>query len=251
MEEQEIRKESENQLSFQTLILELRKNILLIVIITLLFALAGAAYARYFVETKYTSSGSLMVNVAREDMGVSETTAYSYAIALTDTLSKFISTSKVREKAAELYKEEYKKGTKGYKEKMPSYSIGVSTTEKNFIITVTCTSTDRDTKQILDTVMDAAIKVANDLKGQDEEYTVLHNKMFVFEEASTGWPDSGARMYKYVLIFMFVGLVVSAVIVILKILFNDTYRFKEDVEKDLSVEILALIDDLTDVKEGE
>ena len=245
MEEQELRQESDNQLSLQTLFLEVRKNVLLIAVITLLFALAGAAYARYFVKTRYTSSGALMVNVTYGEGSEikGETTAYSYSIAITDTVSKFITTSKVAEKAAELYKEKYG-------EDIPSYALGVTTTEKNFIINVSCTSTNRETKQILDVVMDATKAAANELKGQDGNHTVFYNKLFVFEDASEGWADSGARMYKYVLIFMLLGLVVSAVVIILKILFNDTYRFKEDVEKDLSVEILALIDDLTGMKEG-
>ena len=245
MEEQEIRSESENQLSFQTLFLEVKKNIFLIILITLLFALAGAAYARFFVQTRYTSNASFMVNVAREDVNNSETTAYSYAIALTGTLEEFIKTSKVGEKAAEIYFEEYGK-------EIPQYSLSTSTTEKNFIIPITCSSTDKYSGRILKSVMDATMEVANELKGQDDKPTVVYNKFLVFEGADVnvqGRADSGAKMYKYILIFMLIGLVISAVVIILKILFNDTYKFKEDLEKDIPVEVLSLIDDLTHVKE--
>lgn len=258
MEEQEFKTEGE-QLSLQSLFIEVKKNLLLIIVITLLFALAGGLYSKFFVKTKYTSRGSFIVNVSMEESKVTETTAYSYAVSLTNSLAPFIKTANVGKKAAELYNSgKYNKDADGnlvppveqLKEGVFTGSLTVTTTEKNFIITVICTTTNPNADKILQAAMDATQEVANELTDKDGKRTVMYNKFLQYEAPSYPSSDSSTRIYKYILIFMLLGLVVSAVVIILKILFNDTYKTKEDLERDLNVEVLALIDDLAEVKEG-
>ena len=243
--EQEVQKESENQLSMQTLFLEAKHSLLMIIIVTLLFALAGGIYARFFVDTKYTSKASFVVNVMPDETSGSTTTAFSYAVNLTNTLGPYITTTKVCEKALEIYND-------SHEEKLSSYAViqkalSYSVIEKSFIIPLTCTTTNPDADGILQAAMDAAIEVA---KEYEDGQTFLANKLLIYEEPSKPTNDSRNKLYKFILIFFFIGLVVSFLIVIFKIILNDTYKSKEDLERDIPVEVLALVDDLTQSKGG-
>ncbi|MBQ7642718.1 MAG: hypothetical protein IJS67_02335, partial [Clostridia bacterium] len=54
--EEELQEVRGNRISLVSLIVEIRRNLLLIIIITLLFTVAGGIYGNYFVKTNYSST---------------------------------------------------------------------------------------------------------------------------------------------------------------------------------------------------
>ena len=243
--DQEAQRENENQLSLQTLFVEAKNSWLLIIIVTLLFALVGGIYAQFFVDVTYTSKASFVVNVMPDETAGNTTTAYSYAVNLTNTLGPYIKTTNVCKKALDIYNDSHEEKLSSYNEiqKAISYSV----TDKSFIISLTCATANPDADGILQAAMEAAIDVAQEYQ---EGQTFLANKLLIYEQPSKPSDNEISKLYKYILIFFVLGLVVSGVIVLLKVILNDTYKSKESLESDIPVEVLALIDDLAEAKEG-
>ncbi len=242
--EQDRQTVSETQLSLQTILIEVRNNLLLIIIVTLLFALAGGIYGKFFVKTQYTSKAAMVVTALPEETSGSTTTAYTYSVNLTNTMGLFVKSRTVCERAAELY--EGKTGNKISSGTIQG-SISYSVVEKTFIINLTCKTTHGDADVILEVLMDAAIEVANEY---NDGKSFFAKKLQIFDAPTSPSDDSSTKLYKYIFVMLAIGLVVSVLIIILKIILNDTYKSKDDLERDIPVEVLALVDDLTQIKEG-
>ena len=261
MEEQnqELREEG-TQLSLVSILFEIKRNILLLVIVTLVFALAGGIYGRYFVTTKYSSKASLIVippetASSTTNKTTANTSEFSYAVYIAATIGEIIKSSTVCGKVAEAYNAgiETYNADETHTVKMQSIKSGlvqsgltVSTEDKNFVVNITFNSTDPHAKEILNQVIETTLAYIN----SDDSGMVWYSERFkTLDTAGSSTPDSSSRTIKYLLIFAFVGIVVSLGIIILKMLLNDTYNKKEDLENDIPVEVLALINDLTESKE--
>ena len=260
MEEQnqELREEG-TQLTLISILFEVKRNILLLIIVTLALALAGGIYGRFFVATKYSSKASLIVippETENVETHTTNTSDFSYAVYIAGTVGEIIKSEVVCGKVAKAYNEgiEAYNADDSHSEKMNKISAGlvksgltVTTQEKNFVVNITFTSTDPHAKEILSQVLTTTLEyIDSDYSGM-----VWYSSRFtILDTAGAPSPDSSSRTIKYLLIFALVGVALSLGIIVLKMILTDTYNKKEDLENDIPVEVLALINDLTDSKEG-
>ena len=236
--EEELQERRGNRISLVSLIVEIRRNLLLIIIITLLFTVAGGIYGNYFVKTNYSSTATIRL---KPNEKFSEYNEFTFATRLANTVGEIMKSATVSEKVAADYNEKHPNN--------PVYpatvrwGISVSAPENNFIVTVRYTSTRTDVQAILNQIIESSLAYL-------DEDVWFNDRVEQLDKASAAADDAASRTRRYIIIFLAFGLAVSAAIVILKIILNDTYVSKEDLERDVPVEVIAMIDDLTESKEG-
>ena len=250
-ERQEINvEESGNQISLQSILLAVRQNWLLILVITLVVTIAGAVYGAFFVKTQYTASATVMVDTKSDTSG--ET---SYAISLTHTAAQLIATHPdIRSTAYKRYQDAHPEDTES-----PYGTITAAEVTQTYIIRITFTSTNKNANEILKEILTSIQDEINYVEGYEKDengndvpvyrYTSLAGKIKTIVRPTVSSPDWTSRIMRYLLIFFVIGLAISVVVVILKIIFDDTYKSKEDLERDIPLEVRAMIEDITDVKE--
>lgn len=252
MEEQELRGEQTSQITLSSLLAELRNNLILIIVITLVMTVLGGLFGALFVKTKYSSSAALVVSPpsASSSSGGSNSDL-SYAVNLTNSFKDFFKSDFVSKDAAAKYN-----ATAAEKVTAGQIKSGITTTTntQSFIINVSFTSNNKDAQNILNQIIESAISLADstvvDAGGNEKPvYGLFYEKLTVMNYAGGVSSDSFSKVVKYLALFFAGGLVVSFVIIVLKLILNDTYKTKESLENDVPVEVLAMIEDITLAKE--
>ena len=111
MEEEVVYNEKESQLTLGALLEAAKRRIGLILAITLFLTVVGGIVGKFFIKTKYTSSGEaiVMMTVGDDDANkTSSTTAYQYSVYLAETVNtSFLKSDLVLKKASETLKTDH------------------------------------------------------------------------------------------------------------------------------------------------
>ncbi len=245
---------SAGELSLQSIVEACKRHIVFIVAITLLVTVLGAIVGRFFIKTKYTSSANLIVDFETTSSAYQD---YSFAVVLTNTISDFMKSGVVISDACEKLEE---KGISVSGSQMAS-SLTITTSDKSVMVKLSYSSTSEYAQEILMQLIDSSISIADSYKLDEEGnvvtengkpvymYSNLSNKIKVMTYPGKASNDKRSKTIKYTLIFFVIGLVLSVGAVVLRMLFNDTYRSKEEVEEELGIDVLALLEDITEDKE--
>lgn len=201
-----------------------------IILIVLIFMLIGVIYTVGFVTPKYTSSTTLLLATSENSTDKSST------ITTTDVTlnSKLVSTYSALVQSKSVLRQV-----------ISNLGIKISEDELKNNITVT---QEKDTEiikiSVSNTNANTAEKVANEVaKVFTEKIQEIYkiNNVQIVDTAEIETEPSNINHPKDVIIFTFIGIVVSAGYVLIANMLDTTVKTAEEVEKELKIPVLATI----------
>ncbi len=212
-----------------------------ILIIIIVFIGIGVVYTIGFVEPKYSAKTTLVLASASG----SET---SNAITTTDVNlnSKLVSTYSEIVKSDAVVGSVIENLNLSIKDNELKKQVSVSAVEDADIIRITVTNEDAD----------EAAKIANEIaKVFSEKVKELYkiNNINVLDQAIPNYTPSNINHTNDVLIFAFIGAVISVFYVVIANMLDTTIKSTEDIEKGFGIPVLVsipLIDNIANVKGG-
>lgn len=229
----------DNGLSLRDLVFLAKKNILLILIVTLICTLIGAIYGLGFKETKYTASASAIVMAESSSATKNGYQDYLYSNYLMNTFQEFVVSNPV----IELVRSDLSKNKLTINEIINSTTISVGT--NSVILNIKSVTNDRQLSiDMVNSILNNAIKVANQTREDGEyKYSILANKITDMEYATEATGSRGASIV--IVVSFVIGLVISFAIILIKYLMADTYSSKEEFERDFNINVLAMVPEIT------
>lgn len=235
--------EKESRLSLGDIFKILKEGLVWIILITILFATLGVAYAFGYKKTTYTARVDAYLftdKLYTEETGangedISEHIAYQYCSMLVPQISKVFKSNEV---LAEVSKSGIK--LKG--------SINFITNEDSpyFSITYTYKQHGGDAEaikyEVAKTLNDYVDKAVETINSGDIKAGYLKDKIVVYSDAAPMDITASTGRFKTVALMTAIGLVVAVIFVLIKRLLSDTVMTKEQVEQITSNQIIATVD---------
>lgn len=191
--------------------------------------LLGVIYTIGFVTPKYTSTTTLLLATSNNSSDKSITTAdITLNSNLVSTYGELITSSRVVRPVMQTL------GINENEEKRIKQNISVSSVKGTEVIEISVTNLDPE----------IAAKIANEIAivfiDTAEDYYKINN-IHVVDEAEVSTAPSNINHTKDVIIFAFIGIVVSVAYVLILNMLDTTVKSAEDVEKQFNITILASI----------
>ena len=229
------------ELSLKELFDLFMSKIFQILIIVIVFIGIGVVYTLGFVDPKYSAKTTLVLASA----GGSET---SNAITTTDVNlnSKLVSTYSELVRSDAVVGTVIKNLELNIKDNELKKQVSVSAVEDADIIRITVTNEDAD----------EAAKIANEIaKVFSDKIKELYkiNNINVLDQAIPNYIPSNINHTKDVIIFAFIGAVISVAYVLIANMLDTTVKSTEDIEKGFGIPVLVsipLIDNIANAKGG-
>lgn len=204
-----------------------------IILITLIFIVIGTIYTIGFVTPMYTSSTTLVLAASDK---TTETNKQAGTITTTDVTlnSKLVATY------SELVK------SKNVLRQVIS-NLGIKVNEEDLRNNITVSSV-KETELIEITVSNEnasyAAKIANEIAKVftakvGEIYNI--NNVHVVDEAEVSTEPSNINHTKDIVIFAFIGIIISVMYVLIVNMLDTTVKTQEDIEKAIKIPVLATI----------
>ena len=232
---EENRNVDESGISLSDIFFLIKKNIIMILLITGLFTLCGVVYGLGFKSINYKTSSTAIV-MSESSSSNSNYQDYLFSNYLVNSFKTFIVSDPVLSKVSE------KTGVP--KEKLAKM-VSVTGETNSLILKITVESTlgDEKTIEIANEILDTAIEVANTKQENGEyKYTVLANNLVDMEYAFETSASRGAAMV--ILVALMIGLIISFVIIFIKYSLDDTVNSRDFMEKECGVTVLAAISEI-------
>ena len=82
-------------------------------------------------------------------------------------------------------------------------------------------------------------------------YPLFAGKVFIVSPATEPTNDADTKVFTNMVVFFGGGVLVSILIIVLRVLFNNTYDDKASFEEDYDIDVLAMIDDISSLSEDD
>ncbi len=226
MNEQQVEQTSE--ISLLDLYKILKNNFILILVLTLLIGTIAGVFAFVIVDPKYKSNADIMVQVPFE--GSSENFDLLNAQRLLPTVAEFLQSERVLdnvidELGLDLTVAQIKSG------------LNVRSSTTSYFIYISYESVDSQlSRDIVNTVIQEAITLAN----ADDDFSIFRNKITQTSTGKLGTYASPNRPL-YVIIGLILGGILGVGLALVKELFNNTYKSKEQLEQSFGIQVLGVI----------
>lgn len=277
MEQNQVVIEEEKGISLSDIFFLIKKNFLLILIITALFTIAGGVYGLKFKKITYTAKAEAIVMADSSSTTPSASTNYqeyvmsTYLIntfntfivsnkvvgAVVDDLTETLDTYKANNPDAVLpddYKTYSNPENRGSLIKKIQDNASVSTSTNSLIITIKYKSNNEALSIVVTNLLVEKTKEIADkneeVDGKKEyDYKMLAGNFASIDEAepSTVTASRGAAIV--IIVCALIGLVISFAIILIKYLCDDTYTSKEAFEKAFNINVLTLLPDFNETEE--
>ncbi len=244
MENNEVLNNEESGISFDELFTLVKKNIVMILLITILFTLAGAIYGLKYKETTYTANGSAVILVGQGD-STNEYQNVLIAQYMLTTFQDYMSSGAVITNVVN------SDACKGYNLNVSSVinSLSIDTLSVNsLVLNVKYKSNNKEQAiKVLNQILDSTYELSNSEKYKD----TLGNKFIILDYASDFNTEGSRGAAIVILITCAIGIIISFAIIILKYILDDTYTSKEAFEKQLNINVISCLPLINDEKGGE
>ena len=238
-EKQVVVTEESRGLTFKDILFIIRKHWIAIVAFVVCCTAAGFAWSK-LEKPVYQSTGTMLVSYEGKNTTIAQD--YTFSNYISSTYVSFIKENLVMQQAADNVK------AAGIDDNM---SMGVlkantSVSNKDLIIKVTYSSNDQEKAQkIAQVILDTAQEVANTTEEEDgvtkPKYHLLYDNLKVMSDAGKGVKVS--HTMRNTAIGLGAGVVLAFAYVVLRELFDNTFKSSEEVERMLGVPVLAGIPD--------
>lgn len=211
-----------------------------IIVILLISIIIGAVYSYFIVEPEYTSYTTLLltqVNNETEDDSITQTDL-TLNSKLVSTYSELIKRNAVLREVIDSL------NIHNLNEENLRDSIKVSAVTDTEMIKITVTNSNPNNAEII------ANKIAEVFSAKIAEIYKINN-VYVVDKAETSEEPSNINHAKDIIIFMFIGIVVAGIYVLIINMLDNTIKSETDIEKITGLKTLASIPNYdTEVKGG-
>lgn len=204
-----------------------------ILLITLIFIVIGTIYTIGFVTPMYTSSTTLVLAASDKPTDANKLTS---TITTTDVTlnSKLVETYRVILQTNDVLREVISNLGINISEEEIKNNITVSAVENTEVIEISVKNENASN----------AAKIANEIakvfsKKVGEIYNI--NNVYILDEAEVSTNPSNINHMKDIVIFAFIGIVISAMYVLIANMLDTTVKTQEDIEKTIKIPVLANI----------
>ena len=234
-----------NSITLSDIVRVIKKNWILICIITVLIFACGAGYTFGIAKPKFKATATIKVEVSTSENATAQevTNASSAALRYVDTIAQAVKKYNIVSKVAEENKDIIESASKLASE------ISTSSDSKSYFVTITVTDRKGDT----------AVKLTNALAKEISKYSrtstsedISEDNKFqclisVFTEAQ-GSSYASPNKKLYLIVSLLGGLVVAAAVVFIKEFASTKYQNADEIEA-LGIPVLnTLVDDKTKEK---
>ncbi len=249
-------KEIEEQgLNINDIVFLIRRNIIMILIVTLCFSIIGFIYGYKIKDPTYSATATAVVMLDRGDNTTTgpNTSDFVYASYYTSTFCTFIQSNPVINDAVALLEEEGLQISRG----LLANSIKVAAQTDSLIITVTASVSDSDAEkgkknamQMANAMLLAAKTEADAIENGKPVYSVFCNNLIIMEEANEYTVSISSSGLILTIVFMLLGAALSFGIILIKFLLDDTYTTQESFERAYGVNVLSVIPEILSANDG-
>ncbi len=204
-----------------------------IILFIILFAILGAVYTIGFITPEYTSSTTLVLATSQNGASKQDetnsitTTDVTLNSKLVSTYSELVKSKKVLRKVISNL------GIDVNEEKLRN-SISVSSVKDTELIEITVSNENPNYAQ----------KIANEIaKVFSEEVNDIYNinNIHVVDEAEVSETPSNINVSKNMVLFAFVGAIISVIYVLVGNMLDTTVKSSEEIEENYGIPVLASI----------
>lgn len=223
-------RDDEKEIDLIELFYALKKRILLILVVGLLFGCLSCAYTKFFVTPMYTSTSSMLVltkettlsSLADLQMGSQLTKDYTVLTTSRDVLNEVIENLDLK---------------MNYRELRSHITLDNPTDTRILNISVT-----NSNPELAKEIVDELASVASAYIGDKME--VIPPK--IIEKAELPIVKTSPSLSKNTMLGLLLGLILSAGIVVVITIMNDSIKSEDDIEKYLGISTLAVVPDRKD-----
>ncbi len=215
----------------------LKKNIIPLVLVTIVFGACFFVYSNFFVTKKYSASAVLIVNNKNKDNAVINSTEIIAAQSLADVYSIIIKSDAVLQPVLtdDTLRSNYAKHSSMTYEKLRN-SISVSNVNSTQVISIAMTDTDAAyARDVVDCIVDKAPEI---IKDKVEAGSV--NEISEAKIDNSGKPVS-PNSTRNAIVGALIGFVLTLAVVFIRELTNNTFKTEEDVVNALNIPLLGII----------
>ena len=233
-EEKQVITEEGRSLTFRDILFILKKHWIAIIIFIFLGGAAGFTWTKVqqTISPVYQSSGIIMVSTETSTSQTPASADYTLANNLTNTVVAFIKTNAVLD------------NVKAVQPDFKSNKLTVTNTTGNLMITVKYSSKDpKESKVMVDTVMECAVTEANRLRTEDNKpvYHMLNDNLNIVDTAKEGKQIS--HTVRNLALGLGAGVVAAFLYVFIREMLDNTFKSSEEIERSLNIPVLAGIPD--------
>ena len=221
--------QKETEIDLRVILGVLRKNIIPLILVTVVFAAGFFAYSKLFITKKYQASATLIVNNLSSDKTTATQTELTAAANLADVYTIIIKSDTVLQPVIDELK-------LNMSYESLSKAISVSTVNSTQVITVSMQHSDAEyAKKIIAEVVKVAPPIIKD--------KVEAGSVKIISEArisNNGNPVS-PNVTRNAIIGALIGFVLTLAVVFIQELMNNTLKTEDDISRVLGIPLLGII----------
>ncbi len=213
----------------------IKKNLLLMVLITVLCSLLATAYAIVFVKPTYTATSSVILRMSVTSQNQSNAqTDLSLAQRYLPTIADLVASPEIVDKANKIYHEDE---SISESDKINAGAVKIDYNERSMIFTISYTDSTPDRAR-------AKVEAIRDAASQNFEWGILGVKSVALipTDNEIDEPEAKSGHFKFIVSGIAIGVVASFVVVLLKYALDNTITEKKEFEELTGVDVLATID---------
>ncbi len=218
------------EISIKDILRIIKKNIVFILIISLLASVCSYFVTTFFIKKTYTTSVKLYVDTSSEDAANSERLSlYSYAERLVATYIQLLDTNNFYSDVSQELKEKY---TAAQLSQMISFK---SIEDAEVFEAIIVSDSPTEAKVVADAVAKTAPRTIEEFKSKSQ--------LKIVDEATIPKTPSSPNTTRNVMIAFIAGLIVSIIISFVRDYFDIKIKYSEDMTSIYDIPILAAIPD--------
>ena len=204
----------------------LKKNILLIVVISILCAVVGFVSSMFLINKKYSSEATIYITPKVTDQGTIDYNSIQTNSRMVNNYMEILKGETILAKVAD------QAGMESYSEVLDTLTI--SNPENTELISVSAETTDPElSQQIVSLVISTFTEDMMDILNL--------NNVTIINDAKVNEDPVSPSVPKYTILGLAVGLVISCGYVFITFLFDKRLRTREEAENFLGVPVLAIV----------
>ncbi|MCD4827148.1 MAG: hypothetical protein K8Q99_05150 [Acholeplasmataceae bacterium] len=221
--------ETQNEINLMDLYHILRKNLVLIMAFTMLFAILAAGYAFFLANETYASNADVMVQV-EVDSTVEGSFDYSTAQKLLTTIAEYMSKDIVLDEViADLNLDRTTNNLRS--------GLSVISSSTSYFINIKFVDED---PLLAELIVDSVIENAIDIANGNPAFTSLKDKITRTSDASPYVYEAPNKLL-YLVVGVILGGMVGVGFVFIKEFMNNSFKTKEQLEQTFDIQVLGVI----------
>lgn len=219
----------ESTVSLSDIFRVLRKNVILIAVITVCIFILGAVYTFAIAHEKYTAKSTVIVSMESQT-STSGSFDYTNSLRIVETVASLATEDIVLDEVAEVFAEEY-----GLTSKSIASMVKVTSSTSSYLVAISVTSEDPDlARDLANTIAEKLIDVTNNT----DELAMFKGSIKQTSTAKEGVYSSPNKVL-YLAVSLIAGLAIACVVAFLKEFTSTKFQTKNEIEQSFEEKVIG------------